>query len=104
MSDRFGGYTTKTYNILALALMEKQDFDRALKIFGNALVELALDTEAGQEKHLNSGNQDLACLLHNYIKCYSIRHGFSEDKQIRQLMDYLEKMESPVLSQLMTER
>ena len=104
MSERFGGYTTKTYNILALALIEKQDFDRALKIFENALSELALDTEAGQDKHLTAGNQDLACLLHNYIKCRAIRFGFAEDKTIRQLMAYLEKMESPVLGQLMTER
>jgi len=47
MSERFGGYTTKTYNLLAMALMEKQDFDRALKIFENALNELNLETEAG---------------------------------------------------------
>ena len=47
LSERFGGYTTKTYNLLAMALMEKQDFDRALKIFENALNELNLETEAG---------------------------------------------------------
>lgn len=56
MSERFGGYTTKTFNLLALALMEKQDYDRALKIFENALNELKLDTEEGQEKHLTAGN------------------------------------------------
>jgi tetratricopeptide (TPR) repeat protein len=47
MSERFGGYTTKTYNLLALTLMEKQDYDRALKIFENALNELKLDSEEG---------------------------------------------------------
>ena len=47
MSERFGGYTIKTYNLLALTLMEKQDFDRALKIFENALLELSLDYEQG---------------------------------------------------------
>ena len=45
MSERFGAYTTKTYNLLALTLMEKQDFDRALKIFENALLELSLESE-----------------------------------------------------------
>lgn len=47
MSERFGGYTTKTYNLLALTLMAKNDIDRALKIFSNALNELNLDTEEG---------------------------------------------------------
>jgi Coatomer epsilon subunit len=55
MSERYGGYSTKAYNILALALMEKQDFDRALKICENALIELGIETEAG-EKHLTAGN------------------------------------------------
>ena len=45
MSERFGAYTTNTYNLLALTLLEKQDFDRALKIFENALLELSLESE-----------------------------------------------------------
>lgn len=32
-SERFGGYTTKTYNLLALSLVMKNDIDRALAIF-----------------------------------------------------------------------
>ena len=75
MSERFGGYTTKTYNLLAIALMEKNDIDRALKIYSNALNELNLETEEGQEKHLSVGNQDLACLIYNYLKCNAIKNG-----------------------------
>ena len=49
MAERFGGYTTKTYNLLALALMNKNDVDRAIKIFETALYQLDLDG-AGAEK------------------------------------------------------
>lgn len=41
------GYSTKTYNLLALILMLKNDIDRALKIFESALAELKLDTPEG---------------------------------------------------------
>ena len=71
------GYTTKTYNLLALALMLKNDHERALKIFESALVELKLDTSDGEAKHLYNGNQDLSSLLVNYIKCNSIVKGAS---------------------------
>jgi hypothetical protein len=46
------GYTTKTYNILALTLMLKSDHERALKIFESAINELKLDTPEGEQKHL----------------------------------------------------
>lgn len=111
MSERFGGYTTKTYNLLALTLMEKQDFDRALKIFENALLELSLESEEGQEKHLTMGNADLACLVFNNLKCHAIKHGYGEgasffekDKLARQLVAYLEKMESPLLEHFQHQR
>lgn len=45
MSERVGGYTTKTYNLLALALLLKGDLDRALKIFETALQALKLETD-----------------------------------------------------------
>jgi hypothetical protein len=96
MSERFGGYTTKTYNLLAIALMEKNDIDRSLKIFSNALNELKLETEEGQEKHLSVGNQDLACLIYNYIKCNAIKNGqgegsnfFKNDALSKQLFGFL---------------
>lgn len=36
LSERFG-YTTKTYNLLGMILMQKNDFDRALQIFETAV-------------------------------------------------------------------
>ena len=43
MADRFGGYTPKTYNMLAVSLMLKNDIDRALKIFETSVAALDLD-------------------------------------------------------------
>lgn len=47
MAERFGGYTTKTYNLLALSLLQKNDLDRALKIFDTAIQALKLDSPEG---------------------------------------------------------
>lgn len=74
LSERVGGYTLKTYNLLGCTLMLKNDTDRAIKIFENAVNELQLDSESGQEK-LNAPNPDLACLIFNYIKCLAIQNG-----------------------------
>lgn len=41
------GYSTKTYNLLALILLLKGDTDRALKIFESAINELKLDIPDG---------------------------------------------------------
>lgn len=48
MSERFGGYTSKTFNLLALSLMLKNDFDRALKIFETAVIALKLEGEGSK--------------------------------------------------------
>lgn len=40
LSERVGGYTLKTYNLLGCTLMLKNDTDRAIKIFENAVNEL----------------------------------------------------------------
>ena len=69
LSERVGGYSLKTYNLLACTLMLKNDNERALKIFENAISELQLESEEGQAKYLSWPNPDLACLLFNYIKC-----------------------------------
>ena len=69
MGEKFG-YSTKTYNLLAVALLLKNDMDRASKIFESALSDLKLDTPEGEQKHLYTGNNDLASLLVNYIKCH----------------------------------
>lgn len=50
LSERVSGYTLKTYNMLACTLMLKNDIDRAIKIFENAVNELQLETEEGQAK------------------------------------------------------
>jgi tetratricopeptide (TPR) repeat protein len=55
MGEKYG-YTTKTYNLLALVLMIKNDHERALKIFESAINELKLDTPDGEAKHLFAGN------------------------------------------------
>ena len=47
LSERVGGYTLKTYNLLGCALMLKGDIDRAIKIFENAVNEQQLETQEG---------------------------------------------------------
>jgi len=47
LSERVGGYTLKTYNLLGCTLMLKNDIDRAIKIFENAVNELQLESEEG---------------------------------------------------------
>lgn len=47
MGEKYG-YTTKTYNLLAVGLLLKQDNERALKIFESALNDLKLDTAEGE--------------------------------------------------------
>jgi len=74
MGEKYG-YSPKTYNLLALSLMLKNDHARALKIFESAVAELRLDTAEGEAKHLYPGNQDLAALITNYVKCNSIVKG-----------------------------
>jgi len=44
MSDKFGGHSTKTRNVLGLGLMIKGDYDRALQVFADAVAELNLDS------------------------------------------------------------
>lgn len=78
MAERFGGYTTKTYNLLACALMLKNDLARALKIFETAISDLNLD---GEGAHLlKTENKDLACLFFNYIKCLCLVRGQNQQQ------------------------
>ena len=76
-SERFEGYTTKTYNLLALTLMRKNDIESALKIFQNAVSKLDLDGEG--KALLSSCNQDLECLLYNYLKCICLKRGQGQE-------------------------
>jgi coatomer subunit epsilon len=55
MGEKYG-YTLKTYNLLAIALMLNQDYERAMKVFDSALTQLNLDTPEGDATHLYAGN------------------------------------------------
>ena len=95
MADRFGGYTAKTYNLLAIALVLKNDFERALKIFETAVQNLDLDG-AGSNA-LVEENKDVSSLLFNYIKCLCLHRGQAQvnfefvknDPETKKLFAYL---------------
>ena len=110
LSERVGGYSLKTYNLLGCTLLLKNDIERAAKIFENAINELQLDTAEGQEK-LNSPNPDLSCLIFNYIKCLAILHGqgkgfdfFKTDERTKVLFGYLAKIDPAIGRQFFEER
>ena len=105
------GYTTKTYNLLAISLLLKQDLDRAAKIFESALADLKLDTPEGEAKQLYVGNNDLASLLVNYIKCNTMRNGmglgneyYKNDDLNKRLFIYLGKINQGMLGEFFEER
>ena len=115
LSERIGGFTTKTYNMLGVTLLLKNDIDRALKIFETALNELQLDklqldTEEGQ-KVLNQHNGDLCCLLFNYIKCLYLKNGQGQgenflktDAVTKQFFAYLVKLDLTMAKSIFGER
>jgi hypothetical protein len=62
--------------------MNTEDFEKACQIFENALIEneiySLIEEGAAAEtvsRVLNPANQDLACLIYNYIKCNAIKNG-----------------------------
>jgi len=73
MADRFGGYTAKTYNLLAMTLVLKNDIERALKIFETAVA--SLDLEGAGNSLLVEENKDISSLLFNFIKCLCLYRG-----------------------------
>ena len=110
LSERVGGYSLKTYNLLGCTLMLKNDIDRAVKIFENAVSEQQLETEEGQVK-LSGPNADLACLIFNYIKCLAIQRGqgqgfdfFKNDPVSKQLFGYLARIDPAIGRQFFEER
>ena len=110
MSERVGGYSLKTYNLLGCTLMLKNDIERAAKIFENAVNELQLETAEGAEK-LNSPNADLSCLIFNYIKCLAILNGqgkgfdfFKNDDRTKVLFGYLARIDPAIGRQFFEER
>ena len=102
MSERFGGFTAKTYNLLALSLMLKNDIDRAIKIFETAVGTLKLDGEGS--KKLSHDDKDISALLFNYIKCLCLKRGQGQqqfefvktDMETKKLFAYLVQMQSPL--------
>lgn len=105
------GYTTKSYNLLGVALMLNSDLDRAIKIFDIAVSELKLDTPEGEQKHLYSGNNDLSSILVNYIKCHTATSGsgqglefFKSDPLNQKLFLYLGKINQQMLAGFFEER
>lgn len=110
MGEKYG-YTTKTYNLLAICLLLKSDFDRASKIYESALNDLKLDTSEGEQAHLYLGNNDLASLLVNYIKCHYMLNGcgqgndfFKSNALSQKLFTYLGKVNQGLLSEFFEER
>ena len=91
--------------------MLKNDVDRAAKIFESALTELKLDTPEGEAHHLYVGNNDLASLLVNYIKCNTIRAGcgqgnefFKTDPLNQKLFTYLGRINQGLIGEFFEER
>ena len=111
MGERFGGQTTKTKNILGLGLMLKGDYERAMKVFEEAVNELQLDSESGIEMLAKGENQDLSSLLVNYIKCNIIQNGqgqgmefLKSDPLNKTIFGYLVRMKSESAREIFIER
>lgn len=93
-----------------MILMIKGQIDKAQKIFESALNELKLNDSEG-EGHLYSGNNDLATLLVNYIKCLAMVNGYGNtndflksDETCLKLLGYLQKVSPALLSGFSEER
>ena len=105
------GYSTKTYNLLAIILILKNDSERAMKIFESAISDLKLSQPEGEQTHLYPGNNDLGTLLYNYIKCSAMRQGcgndsefFKTDDHFKNLFGYLTKVNPALASTFFDER
>jgi hypothetical protein len=82
-----------------------------VKIFESAINELKLDSTDEQSNHLFVGNNDLACLIVNYIKCLAIQNGccneadyFKENDKNKKLFSYLQKVNPSVYNEFFEER
>jgi hypothetical protein len=90
--------------------MLKNDYERALKIFESALGELKIDTPESEARW--AGNTDLAALLVNYVKCYSIARGgcglgidfFKSEALNVKLITLLGKISQPGIAEFFDER
>ena len=55
----------------------------------HALNEFNLETDESQDKHLSFGSKDLACLIHYYINCNSIKNGKGKEIPSLRMMPFL---------------
>ena len=127
LSQKFG-YTLKTYNILGIVLMIQGEYDKAEKIFENALQENQIYelVEAGADEAkaasvLQATNHELACIIFNLIKCHLVNNGhlslvqesykesglqsfIRTDEKLIKLFQLLQKMQSPLVKAFFDER
>jgi hypothetical protein len=74
LSEKFG-YTIKTFNLLGIVLMIQGEIKKASEIFENVLKEYNVYELGDGDSLLAPTNQDLACLIYNYIKCNAMVNG-----------------------------
>jgi hypothetical protein len=91
--------------------MIKGDFERAMKVFEEAINELQLDSESGVEMMARGDNSDLSCLIVNYIKCNTMLNGQGQGMEFlkadtlnKTLFGYLVRMKSPSARAIFEER
>lgn len=109
MNDKFSsGMSVKMRNLLAIGCMMKNELDKALRVFEEAVKELKLDSEAGAALLAKGDQPDISCLLVNYIKCNTLKNGqgmgmdfFKNDPLNRTLFSYLVKMKAPIASEFL---
>jgi hypothetical protein len=100
MSKRFGGYTTKTYNLPALTLIEKKDVDRAPNI-SKYLLETKFRLFEWPKKAFDCGQRgfNLLSIQQSEVPRYQKRVRnyatiLEKDKLAIQLIIYLDTMDA----------
>ena len=112
MGEKFaGGNSTKVRNLLACGFMMKGDYDRALKVFEEAVSDLKLESEEGQALLARGDQPDIAYLMVNYIKCNTLKNGqglglefFKTDPININMFVHLKKMQSVCAQEFIVER
>lgn len=73
--------------------------------------DLKLDSKDGEAQNLYNGNNDLAALLTNYIKCNAINNGcgngtdfYKNDETIKKLFGYLLKVNKDLHNEFFEDR
>lgn len=91
MGDKYGLHL-KLYNLLGISLMAKGEFNKALKVFEQAIESEGLNGEIPSDS-VYKNNHDLASLIYNYFKCQAIVkaswESVQEDESNKKLMTLL---------------